>query len=91
MNDGDEYLANGDIDRASAAYGAAAALLPGSHETLFWHAVTLVEGGRVDEALPLFARAFEMWPLWRELVERLPDAGLLPHDPDLMQKIVTAR
>jgi uncharacterized Ntn-hydrolase superfamily protein len=91
MNDGDEYLANGDIDRASAAYGAAAALLPGSHETLFWHAVTLVEGGRVDEALPLFARAFEMWPQWRELVERLPDAGLLPHDPALMQKIVTAR
>ncbi|MGH8222478.1 MAG: DUF1028 domain-containing protein, partial [Woeseiaceae bacterium] len=60
MNEGDEHFAGGDIDGASAAYGAAAALMPDNHETVFWHAVTLVAGGREDDAMPLFTRAFEM-------------------------------
>jgi hypothetical protein len=55
---------------------------------IFWHAVTLAGAGRVDESLPLFARAFRMWPLWRELVQRLPASGLLPDDPELMAKIL---
>jgi hypothetical protein len=33
---------------------------------------------RVEESLPLFARAFEMEPAWRELARRLPRSGLLP-------------
>ncbi len=90
MNEGDAHMANGDIEKASASYGAAAELVPGNHEMVFWHAVTLASGGRGDEAMPLFAEAFELWPLWRELVQRLPAAGLLPDDPDLMKRIVTA-
>jgi uncharacterized Ntn-hydrolase superfamily protein len=88
MNEGDEYMAAGDVDRASEAYGEAAALLPDSHETVFWHAVTLAAAGRDKEAMPLFTRAFERWPRWRELVQRLPEAGLLPKDPALMQRIL---
>lgn len=91
MNEGDALMTVGDIDGASNAYSAAAALLPDSHETVFWHAVTLASAGRDAEALPLFARAFEMWPLWRELVQRLPAAGLLPKDDDLMKKILAVR
>lgn len=87
MNEGDEHMANGDVERASRAYSAAGELVPGNHETIFWHAVTLAAAGREDEAMPLFARAFEMWPLWRELVRRLPAAGLLPGDPELMERI----
>ncbi|RLA27137.1 MAG: Zn-dependent protease, partial [Gammaproteobacteria bacterium] len=59
-----------------------------SHEMIFWHAATLAAGGRVDESLPLFSKAFAMWPLWRELVQRLPAAGLLPDDPAVMEKIL---
>lgn len=88
MNEGDEYMADGDVDRASAAYREASSLLPDSHETVFWHAVTLAAAGRGDEAMPLFSRAFEQWPRWRELVQRLPEAGLLPDDPALMKRIV---
>jgi uncharacterized Ntn-hydrolase superfamily protein len=88
MNEGDEHLANGDIDKASAAYSGAAKLVPDNHETVFWHAVTLASAGREDEAMPLFAEAFERWPLWRELVQRLPASGLLPQDPALMRRIV---
>jgi uncharacterized Ntn-hydrolase superfamily protein len=89
MNEGDEHLANGDVARASEAYGAASALVPANHETYFWHAVTLASVGRVDEAMPLFAKAFELWPRWRELVTRLPAAGLLPDDPALIERIVS--
>ena len=89
MNAGDEHMMVGDIDSAIDAYGGAEALVPDSHEMIFWHAATLAAGGKVDESLPLFKQAFEMWPLWRELVQRLPASGLLPDDPELMQHILS--
>jgi uncharacterized Ntn-hydrolase superfamily protein len=88
MNAGDEFMMRDEIEKAVEAYGAAEALVPDSHEMIFWHAVTLAGAGRVDESLPLFARAFRMWPLWRELAQRLPASGLLPDDPELMAKIL---
>jgi uncharacterized Ntn-hydrolase superfamily protein len=90
MNEGDEYMASGDVEQAVESYAAAEALAPENHEMVFWHAVTLASSGRVEESLPLFARAFEMWPDWRILVERLPEAGLLPDDPGLIDRIVAA-
>jgi uncharacterized Ntn-hydrolase superfamily protein len=91
MNAGDEYMTIGEVDKAIEAYGDAEALVPDSHEMIFWHAATLAAAGRVDEALPLFSKAFEMWPKWRELVTRLPASGLLPDDAALMQKIVSVK
>lgn len=87
MSLGDEYMAEGDVAAASEAYGAASKLVPENHETYFWHAVTLASAGRVDEALPLFGKAFELWPRWRELVPRLPASGLLPEDAVLIERI----
>jgi uncharacterized Ntn-hydrolase superfamily protein len=89
MNAGDEYMTIGDVEKAIEAYGDAEALVPDSHEMIFWHAATLAADGRVDEALPLFSKAFAMWPKWRVLVTRLPASGLMPDDPALMQKIVS--
>ena len=57
---------------------------------IFWHAVTLTERGSVAEALPLFARAFEMDQNWRALVPRLVTAHLLPDDSDLLDRILNA-
>ena len=88
MNEGDEHMTNGEVEKAVIAYSGAEALVPGSHEMIFWHAATLAAAGRVDESLPLFGKAFDMWPLWRELVQRLPASGLLPEDPELMEKIL---
>ncbi len=89
MNAGDEHMTNGETEQAVAAYSGAEALLPDNHEMVFWHAATLASDGRVNESLPLFKKAFEMWPLWRELVQRLPAAGLLPDDPQLMERILS--
>jgi uncharacterized Ntn-hydrolase superfamily protein len=88
MNAGDDYMTHNEIELAVDAYAAAEALAPDSHEMIFWHAATLAGAGRVEESLPLFARAFAMWPKWRELVQRLPASGLLPDDPELMAKIL---
>ena len=89
MNEGDAHMTNGEVEKAIIAYSSAEALVPDSHEMIFWHAATLAAEGRVDEALPLFEKAFDLWPLWRELVQRLPEAGLLPNDPELMAKIIS--
>ena len=91
MNAGDEFMTRGEVARAVEAYGAAEALAPDNHEMVFWHAATLADVGRVDEALPLFKKAFNMWPDWRTLVPRLPASGLLPDDPQLIERIVRVR
>ena len=88
MNEGDEHMTSGNVEEAVVAYSGAEALVPDSHEMIFWHAATLAADGRIEQALPLFKKAFEMWPLWRELVQRLPQAGLLPDDPELMEQIL---
>ena len=42
----------------------------------------------VEEALPLFVRAYELHPAWRELVPRIVAVGLLPDDPELIDRIL---
>ena len=91
MNAGDEYMMLGEIENAVVAYGDAENLVPDSHEMIFWHAATLADAGKVDEAMPLFAKAFAMWPRWREIIPRLPASGLLPDDPELIEKILSAK
>jgi tetratricopeptide (TPR) repeat protein len=91
MNQGDELMTQGDVESAVEAYSIAEVLVPSSHEMIFWHAATLAGVGRVEESLPLFRRAFAMWPNWRTLVPRLPAAGLLPDDPELIDRIIGVR
>lgn len=91
MNEGDEYMTEGNFDMAVQAYGAAEALVPDSHEMVFWHAVTMAGAGQIEQALPLFEKAFSLWPKWRELVPRLPASGLLPDDPELLAEILAVK
>jgi uncharacterized Ntn-hydrolase superfamily protein len=99
MNAGDLAVEHKDNEAALREYAAAeaiAATTPGIHPTrhaemIYWHAVALVNMNRVDEALPLFARAFELHPPWRELTAQLAPSGLLPSDPALLDRIVRAK
>lgn len=91
MTEGDDALAAGDVATARQRYSAAMAMAPDNHEMVFWTAVTLASTGDVDEALPLFRRAFRAHPPWRELLQRLPAAGQFPDDPALMQRILSVR
>jgi uncharacterized Ntn-hydrolase superfamily protein len=88
MNRGDEAMAAGDMERALAEYAGAEAMFPENDEFVFWHAVTLVTNGRVEQAFPLFDRAFRMNPNWKLLVPRLPGVKQLPADEELVERIL---
>lgn len=87
MNLGDEKLGEGDVDQALHAYQKAASLAPEILELPFWHAVTLAELGRVDEASSILAEIFRQQPAWRTLLRRLPAAGLLNVSPETLDQL----
>ena len=88
MNAGDLAVEQKDNERALKEYREAAALVPDNAEMVYWHAVALVNMGRVDESLPLFRRVFAMDGNWAILTPRLAKVGLLPDDPKLLQRIL---
>ncbi|HUP62803.1 MAG TPA: DUF1028 domain-containing protein [Thermoanaerobaculia bacterium] len=97
MNAGDLAVEHKDNESALREYAAAEKIAsttpgipPSRHaEMIYWHAVSLVNMKRIDEALPLFAKVFRMEPSWRTLTPRLVKSGLLPEDA--VQRIMNAR
>jgi len=89
MNAGDLAVEKKDNEGALREYGAAEKLVPDNAEMIYWHAVALVNMGRVDESLPLFRKVFAMDKNWVTLTPRLPKSGLLPDDPKLIERIVS--
>jgi uncharacterized Ntn-hydrolase superfamily protein len=90
MNQGDHALESGDIDAALQEYGQAEALQPGNLEMKFWHAVSLVNAGRVDAAIPVIADVFRKDERWRELLPRLAQAGLLDANETVLGRLSAA-
>ena len=88
-NRGDELMTQNKVDAAMQEYTKAMKMAPENLEMTFWPAVTLASIGRVDEALPLFEKVFAKNHNWVQLLLRLPKAGLLPDDPELLQKILS--
>ena len=89
MNQGDAFLAAGQVADALSAYQAAAKYAPAIVEIPFWNAVTLADLGRLDEALPIFREVFTAEPVWKEVLRRLPATGMIKDDPELLQKILS--
>lgn len=90
MNAGDLAVEHKDNEGALREYGAAEKLVPDNAEMIFWHAIALVNMGRVDESLPLFRKVFAMDKNWATLTPRLPKSGLMPDDPKLIERILSA-
>lgn len=89
--DGDNHMAAGRVDSALAAYGRAAAVLPDratNGELVFWQAVTMLDLGMADEAIPLFRRSFAQSSRWVDLLWRLPGVGLLSADSAAIDAVV---
>lgn len=91
MNEGDVAVEKNDNERALREYSSASKLAPGNAEMIYWHAVALVNMGRVDESLPLFRQVFAIDANWRELTRRLPAAGLMKDDASLIEKIAALK
>jgi len=88
MNSGDLAVEHGDVDGALREYAAAEAMFPDNLEMKFWHAVALVNVGRVDDSLPLFKTVFVNDINWATLVPRLPKSGALNADEPTIKKIL---
>jgi uncharacterized Ntn-hydrolase superfamily protein len=88
MNHGDELLGAGQTEEALQEYRAAAKMAPEIEEMPFWHAITLADMGRTTEALPIFRDVFAKNAAWARLLPRLPKAGLLRDDPEMMRRIL---
>ncbi len=87
---GDELAAAGDVEGALAEYAAAHAEQPQNAELAFWHGVALAATGREEEARELLEQAFAEREGWRELLRRLPAAGLFPEDAELVERMTAA-
>jgi uncharacterized Ntn-hydrolase superfamily protein len=84
---GDELAASGEVEAALSEYAAAHAEQPDSAELAFWHGVALAASGREQEARQLLDRAYAEGEGWRDLLRRLPEAGLFPDDPELVTRM----
>jgi uncharacterized Ntn-hydrolase superfamily protein len=89
MNAGDLAMEKKDNEGALREYGTAERLVPENAEMVFWHAVALVNMGRVEESLPLFRRVFAMDPNWATLTPRLVQSEMLPGDAKVMERILS--
>jgi uncharacterized Ntn-hydrolase superfamily protein len=90
MNRGDEAVAVGKMADALREYSKAQSMVPDNDEFVFWTAVALVSNGRMNDAVPMFGKAFRMNPSWMLLVPRLPGVGQLPESPGLVDAILAA-
>ena len=64
-------------------------MFPDNLEMTYWHAISLANLGRLDEALPMFKNIFRKDDNWRILTERLPASDLLNVDEKDLKKILT--
>ncbi len=91
LNEGDVWMEQKETAKAAAAYREATSLVADeatNGEAAFWVGVTLADTGAVEEAVAYLARAYRQDRRWSELLPRLPAAGLLPADDELLAKLL---
>jgi len=87
-NKGDYYMELNQIDNALTEYNKASKYYPENPELPYWSAVALVNGGRINEALPIFKAVFKSNPNLKKMTPRLIKSGLLIDDEKVLKKIM---
>jgi uncharacterized Ntn-hydrolase superfamily protein len=88
---GDDLAAAEDLEGALVEYEAAHHAQPDNLELAFWYGLALAGNGREEEAVRVMRAPFRANPGWVELLKRLPDAGLIPDDPELIGRLTGTR
>lgn len=89
MNAGDVAVEKGNIEQALLEYSTAEKMLPENNlEMRYWHAVSLANVGRLEEALSLFNDVFQADSNWKTLTPRLVPIGLLEVSDQELQLIL---
>jgi len=91
MNAGDLAVEKGDMELAMKEYSAAEEMFPENLEMKYWHAVTLANIGKLDDALPLFKEVFSADENWRVLTSRLPKVNLLNVSEEQFKRILSVK
>jgi uncharacterized Ntn-hydrolase superfamily protein len=78
---GDRDALEGYLDQVRKA-------MPGNPEVMFWTAISLLHAGQLDPAVELFDEAIRSDAGWRDLLERLPKAGILSVDPSVVASLL---
>lgn len=89
MNKGDLAIEKNDIELALREYSTAEKMIPENLEMKYWHAVSLVNVGKLEESLPLFKIVFDADPNWITLTKRLPSVDLLKIDEVSLNRILS--
>jgi uncharacterized Ntn-hydrolase superfamily protein len=90
-SEGDDLAGAGDLRAALVEYEAAHHAQPDNLELAFWYGLALAGNGREDEAVRVMRAPFQAHPGWVELLKRLPAAGLIPEDPELIGRLTGTR
>jgi len=90
MNAGDLAVEKGNMELAMKEYSTAEEMFPDNEEMKFWHATSLVNIGKLDEALPIFKEVFSKNGNWKILTPRLVPIGQLKVNDEQLQKILSA-
>ena len=88
MNNGDLAIEHGDMKKAVKEYGLAEEMFPDNEEMKYWHAITLIENGKLNEALPILKEVFHKNNNWRILTPRLREVNLLNVTDEELEKIL---
>ncbi len=91
MNQGDLAIELGDEEKALKEYSAAEKMFPDNIEMKYWHAVSLVNMGKLEDSLPIFKIVFEQDSNWIELTKRIVPNGLLKVDQTILDKIISVK
>ncbi|MBA4310777.1 MAG: Zn-dependent protease [Chlorobiaceae bacterium] len=91
MNKGDLAIEKGDMEGAMKEYALASKLFPENVEMKYWAAITLINNGKIYEALPMLKHVFDKDPNWRTLTSRLPKSELLNVDEPTLKKILSIK
>jgi uncharacterized Ntn-hydrolase superfamily protein len=88
---GDDLAGEGDLSGALVEYEAAHRAEPENLELAFWYGLALAGNDRMEEAVRVMHAPFQANPGWAELLKRLPEAGIIPDDPELMGRLTGTR
>ncbi len=88
MNAGDLAIEKGDEQTALREYRMAENMLPERLEVKYWHAVSLVNIGQIEQALPMFQEIFRKDKNWKVLTPRLIKPGILIVEHNELEKIL---
>ncbi|MBO0829749.1 MAG: DUF1028 domain-containing protein [Streptosporangiales bacterium] len=78
----------GDLATATAEYAKAEAASVGNVEPAFWFGVGIAMSGDVERARKVLAGPFAAHDGWKELLRRLPAAGMFPDDTQLIDRLL---